>query len=191
MKKIICFVLIFLFIGMTGILYSQNPIPPVQPGDVDESNEVDIIDALLVAQYYVGLDPEGLVNTSVADVDGNNVINIIDALLIAQFYVGLISEFPLYTPDFIISLDETLTITLSTAPSTGYGWFYTIEDPNVLYFESDGVINCGDLPGSPCEHNFVFRGINIGTTEILFEYYRDFDDPPVIADSITYSVQVR
>ena len=62
-------------------------------GDVNTDNSVNIIDALLVAQYYVKLDPAGF-DSSVADVDDDGVIGIIDALLIARFYVGLITSLP-------------------------------------------------------------------------------------------------
>ena len=62
-------------------------------GDVNNSSQVDIVDSLLVAQYYVGLNPAGFY-ISAADVSGDSTIDIIDALLIAQYYVGLISEFP-------------------------------------------------------------------------------------------------
>lgn len=49
-------------------------------GDVNEDGTIDIVDALLTAQYYVGLD-----------------VSIVDALLIAQYYVGLIDTFPAQT----------------------------------------------------------------------------------------------
>jgi hypothetical protein len=62
-------------------------------GDVDGNNTIDIIDALQVARYYVGL-----INTFTmpqnADVDANGTVDIVDALYIARFYVGLITEFP-------------------------------------------------------------------------------------------------
>jgi len=58
-------------------------------GDVNNSGTVDIVDALLVAQYYVGLNPQGFDSTN-ADVNGDGSISIVDALLIAQLYVGLI-----------------------------------------------------------------------------------------------------
>ena len=67
-------------------------------GDVDSSGTVDIIDALLTAQYYVDMNPENF-QTAYADVDGNSDIDIVDALLMAQFYVGLIKVFPADVPD--------------------------------------------------------------------------------------------
>lgn len=62
-------------------------------GDVNDDGSMDIIDALLVAQYYVGLPLEGFL-VDQGDVDLSGTIDIIDALLIAQYYVGLITGFP-------------------------------------------------------------------------------------------------
>ena len=61
-------------------------------GDVNSDGNINIIDALLTAQYYVGKNPEGF-NPDAADVDENGIINIVDALIIAQYYVGLIAGF--------------------------------------------------------------------------------------------------
>lgn len=53
---------------------------------------VDIVDALLVAQFYVGLNPSNF-DQGNADVNCDGSIDIVDALVIAQYYVGLVSEF--------------------------------------------------------------------------------------------------
>ncbi|MBN2535427.1 MAG: cellulase family glycosylhydrolase [Spirochaetales bacterium] len=79
---------------------TATPTPSPTPGtdlagDVNEDMVVDIVDALLVAQYYVGLEPAAFtapVETGDVDLDGNT--DIIDALLIAQYYVGIITELP-------------------------------------------------------------------------------------------------
>ena len=52
----------------------------------------DIVDALLTAQFYVGLNPVNF-NQNNADVNCDGSVDIVDALLIAQYYVGLIAEF--------------------------------------------------------------------------------------------------
>jgi len=62
-------------------------------GDVNHDDSVNIIDALLIAQYYVGQDPQPFY-TDVADVNHDGSINIVDALLVAQYYVGAIPELP-------------------------------------------------------------------------------------------------
>jgi len=70
---------------------TPTPVTQQNQGDVDDNGAVDIVDALLVAQYYVGLITS--INTTAADTSCDGTIDIIDALLIAQFYVGLISDF--------------------------------------------------------------------------------------------------
>ena len=67
------------------------------PGDfirrnVNSDRAIDSVDALFVAQYYVGITPENF-NPDAADVNCDGVINISDALLISQYYTGLISCF--------------------------------------------------------------------------------------------------
>ena len=62
-------------------------------GDVNGSGAIDIVDALLIAQAYVGMNPVNY-NTACADVNCGGSVDIVDALLIAQLYVGIISSFP-------------------------------------------------------------------------------------------------
>jgi agmatine deiminase len=71
---------------------TQTPDPGIILGDVNSDGSADIVDALLVAQFYVGLDPAGF-DQSKADTNCNGSIDIVDALLIAQYYVGLINQF--------------------------------------------------------------------------------------------------
>ncbi len=61
-------------------------------GDVNHDRSVTIVDALLVAQYYVGVPVS--IDTELADVNVDGAINIVDALLIAQYYVGEIPTLP-------------------------------------------------------------------------------------------------
>jgi endoglucanase len=68
---------------------------PTQPqtgllGDVNGNGSIDIVDALQIAQYYVGNPPAGFIEAN-ADVTRDGTINIVDALRVAQCYVGLIS----------------------------------------------------------------------------------------------------
>ena len=81
-------------LDLTGISGVVNPqyCPAPLTGDANGDSIIDIVDALLTAQYYVGLDPQNF-NPDAADVDCNGSIDIIDALLMAQYYVGIISSF--------------------------------------------------------------------------------------------------
>jgi aryl-phospho-beta-D-glucosidase BglC (GH1 family) len=84
-----------MILAMCAVLFSLGAIPAIAQnlGDVNNSGSVDIVDALLIAQYYVGLNPSGF-NSAYADVNCSASIDIVDALLVAQYYVGLISQLP-------------------------------------------------------------------------------------------------
>lgn len=71
-------------------------------GDVNQDGIVDILDALLIAQEYVGLDPPDF-SPAHADVDRNGTIDIVDALQVAQYYVGLIPGFGTIDPGPVAS----------------------------------------------------------------------------------------
>ena len=77
---------------LSGTTPPTAPPPTGTRGDVNGNGAVDIVDALLVAQYYVGLNPPGFIQAN-ADTNCNGSVDIVDALSIAQFYVGLITSF--------------------------------------------------------------------------------------------------
>jgi len=107
-------------------------------GDVNNDGNMDIIDALLIAQFYVGLNPLNF-NQSMADVNGNGSIDIIDALLVAQIYVGLVSPAPsaIATPassqapvsyNIVVAKDgsgnyTTVQAAVNAAPNNSSTWF--------------------------------------------------------------------
>lgn len=74
-------------------LYSQSYYQSYRYGDVDADHNPSIVDALKVAQYAAGINPE-LDNLPMADVNFDYSVNIVDALLIARFSAGLIQFFP-------------------------------------------------------------------------------------------------
>jgi O-glycosyl hydrolase len=77
---------------MVRVINTDEPPTQENLGDVNNNGAIDIVDALLVAQYYVGLNPSNF-DQGRADVNCNGNIDIVDALLIAQYYVGLIDQF--------------------------------------------------------------------------------------------------
>ncbi|MCP4344130.1 MAG: CocE/NonD family hydrolase [Desulfobacterales bacterium] len=82
----------------TGVYRSRIDLPVIparayERGDADGNGEIEIYDALIIAQYDVGLKTQDeLPGFASADVDGNGKINIFDALRIAEFVVGVIPE---------------------------------------------------------------------------------------------------
>ncbi|MBN2442450.1 MAG: glycoside hydrolase family 3 C-terminal domain-containing protein [Spirochaetales bacterium] len=78
--------------GLSCSASTPAPTGTTGPGDVNNDGSIDIVDALLIAQYYVDLNPPNF-DISRADTNCNGNIDIVDALLIAQYYVGLIEKF--------------------------------------------------------------------------------------------------
>lgn len=62
-------------------------------GDANVDGTINIVDALVVAQYYVG-DHTVQIDLTAGDVNCSGRLEITDALIIAQFSVGLITRFP-------------------------------------------------------------------------------------------------
>jgi hypothetical protein len=91
-------------------------------GDVNSSGVIDIVDALLTAQYYVGTNPTNF-NPAYADVNASGAVDIVDALLIAQYYVGLITQFPGQTATpgpTAVTTSEPTPLTVTNPPASGF-----------------------------------------------------------------------
>lgn len=63
-------------------------------GDANDDGVVNYLDAMLIAQYYVGDIADGDLNLQAADVNADGVVNYLDAMMVAQFYVGDLDAFP-------------------------------------------------------------------------------------------------
>ena len=63
-------------------------------GDANGDGTVNYLDAMLIAQYYVGDIGDEDLDLSAADVNGDGVVNYLDAMMVAQYYVGDIDSFP-------------------------------------------------------------------------------------------------
>ena len=64
------------------------------PGDVNDDGNINVQDALLVLQAFVGSVELTETQKIAADVSGDTFVNVADALLILQYFVGAITEFP-------------------------------------------------------------------------------------------------
>ncbi len=62
-------------------------------GDANDDGEINYLDAMLIAQYYVGDIADEDLNLSAADVNGDGEVNYLDAMMVAQYYVGDIDSF--------------------------------------------------------------------------------------------------
>ena len=82
-----------MFMVLVILVFGLGRVFGATCGDVNTDGAADIVDALLIAQYYVGLNPSNF-DSTVADVNDDSAIDIVDALLVAQLYVELIDELP-------------------------------------------------------------------------------------------------
>lgn len=99
----------YLFILLFASIIFLNPVTAgALTGDVDTNGSVNIVDALLTAQYYVGLELRNF-DSVAADTDCNGNVNIVDALRIAQYYVGLLPAMPACP----VKVEKTLTIEIT------------------------------------------------------------------------------
>jgi hypothetical protein len=74
-----------------GTECSREMIKLYMLGDADGDGKVNVLDAMLTAQYAVGHDVQ--INVAAAEVTGDGVINVLDAMTIAQFVVGIVDHF--------------------------------------------------------------------------------------------------
>jgi len=120
-RKIECLVLLLLIFCISHLV--AEPC-----GDVNSKDGINIVDALLIAQFYVGLDPADF-DEAAADVNADGKINIVDALLVAQYYVGLITELPgcnqTPTPTPIVTPGPGEEELLAFPGAEGYGRYAT------------------------------------------------------------------
>lgn len=138
-KKLLLLITVCWFI-FTSVAFGQ------ELGDVNSDSNIDIVDALIIAQVYVGI-PVVNFHAELADFNCNGEIDIIDCLQIAQFYVGLI------TPP--CSATE-----ISTDTQFLYGrGFYTESFTEVITTEIPGATIYYTLDGSdPRNSVSVFTG---------------------------------
>jgi hypothetical protein len=140
--KIVCMIFILLVFCMGQVFSAEC-------GDVNSSEAIDIVDALIIAQAYVGLNPANY-DSSVADVNADGGIDIVDALLVAQYYVGLISSLTCGTqtpdPTAVATPTQVPTPTPTNPPGSVDCSFYTTWSPNTTYEGSGSrVIYNGNL----------------------------------------------
>jgi len=90
-------------------------------------------------------------------------------------------------------LGGELTITLGSNPTTGYQWSEDAEisDETILQQVSHEFVGPGidEPPGTSGEDVWVFKGLKRGTTTLLLEYSRSWNDAGLWAVTITATIR--
>ena len=75
-------------------------------------------------------------------------------------------------------------------PTTGYTWFYTIEDESIVRLEQKTkYLGSRNMSGAPSLFTYTIISLKPGTTKITFEYKRPWEDKPA-EDTTIYTVTV-
>jgi predicted secreted protein len=75
-----------------------------------------------------------------------------------------------------ITKGSVLTVRLGVQPGTGYGWYLSKKEPELLKQTGSPVFEKGDGPlGGAEEEVFKFKAVATGTTPLEFQYRRSFE----------------
>ena len=77
-----------------------------------------------------------------------------------------------------IPLDKFAVVKLEENATTGYSWFYFIDDESILGFSTETTTATNPDPkivGAPMNHIWKFKALQPGTTTLKFAYVRDWE----------------
>ncbi|MBP2172079.1 protease inhibitor I42 family protein [Methanococcus voltae] len=97
---------------------------------------------------------------------------------------------PSYTTSYKgIELGQDFILELPENPTTGYTWYYFIDDENVVRVNEEKYVpNDIQLLGSGGTKFWVFEGVGKGSTTIKFEYKRSWEEEPILEYLLTVYV---
>lgn len=79
---------------MTTLTLTIEDPTEVKYGDVNGDGIIDISDAMLICQIYLGNVAPTDTQKKAAEVNGDGIIDISDAMMVCQYYLGNIAKFP-------------------------------------------------------------------------------------------------
>ena len=80
---------------------------------------------------------------------------------------------------YYIGIGDTVNISLSTNPSTGYHWVLSEYNMNVLHLDERfywGVNADPVIVGAPCMETWIFKAVGLGKTTVKIDYMSPSDD---------------
>jgi inhibitor of cysteine peptidase len=92
---------------------------------------------------------------------------------------------------------EVMMITLESNPSTGYNWFATIADTNVLVqmgdpqFEEPSSNVDNPIVGAAGKLTIFFQAVNPGTTTLTLNYERGWETGVAPEETVSITVEVQ
>ncbi len=90
-----------------------------------------------------------------------------------------------------LTTGQTAKIVLTENPSTGYSWHWNVANTNVVRIENEEFISAQNgLIGAPGEHVWNIKGLREGQSEIVLEYYRNWE-PDKVEKTVIYKIKVH
>jgi lysophospholipase L1-like esterase len=173
-----------LYIVMLLLLICMGHAFAAPCGDVDSNGNVDIIDALLIARQYVGMNPS-IFDATVADVNADGSVNIVDALRVAQYYVGLITELSCATTVTPAPTSASESISVACGSSSTVGSFQADQYySGGSTYNNSNTIDVSQIPDNPPPAalfnnerygamSYTFPGFDAGGTYAVTLYFAE------------------
>jgi inhibitor of cysteine peptidase len=96
-----------------------------------------------------------------------------------------------------LKVDDVMAITLESNPSTGFGWFATSSDPNIvaqageaLYQERQSS-STTPVVGAAGTETLYFQALKAGTATLILDYKRGWETDVAPEKNITILVEVK
>lgn len=94
----------------------------------------------------------------------------------------------------VVKVGDLFKVILKGNPSTGYSWYYTIDNDEML--ESRAVNETPDkenVPGSGSTFTWNFKALKTGQVKLVYKYYRSFEGEATATkeNTIEYLVKVQ
>lgn len=89
--------------------------------------------------------------------------------------------------------DIQAKIELPENPSTGYAWFYTLDDESIVEVTKDEYVEPKadtGVVGAAGTHIWEFKGLKEGKTVMKLDYYRSWEGVGESAESHEYEISV-
>ena len=97
----------------------------------------------------------------------------------------------------ILGLNEVMAIRLESNPSTGYGWFATSSNPDVItqlgeaQYNEPSSSSAGTTVGAPGTETLYFKSASTGTATLTLNYKRGWETESKPEKTITIIVEVK
>ncbi len=98
-----------------------------------------------------------------------------------------------------VSVGKIVSITLDENITTGYSWHYSIENNDLIKFDSDNTQDSETnstndsktvIAGAGSKHTWNFKGVKQGTTKITFNYYRSWKTDKSSVKTAEYTIKI-